>query len=186
MSHLRADVEGKPVSDRLKRITAALDLGETISGDLRRTEAYERLLTTSAAYDRDTAAFLNAVALDADPDLCAANVQKVSLMTLHAAKGLEFPVVFILGCEEGLIPYQRPGGGEVDIDEERRLFYVGMTRAESQLFLSWSNKRTLYGKTLERRRSRFVLDIENRLLKNEKQRYKKKKREGQVQLNLFN
>ncbi len=186
MSHLRADVEGKPVSDRLKRITAALGLGETISGDLRRTEAYERLLTTAAAYDRDTAAFLNAVALDADPDLCAANVQKVSLMTLHAAKGLEFPVVFILGCEEGLIPYQRPGSDEVDIDEERRLFYVGMTRAESQLFLSWSKKRTLYGKTLERRRSRFVLDIESRLLKNEKPHYKKKKREGQVQLNLFN
>jgi DNA helicase-2/ATP-dependent DNA helicase PcrA len=90
-----------------------------------------------------------------------------------------------LGCEEGLIPYQRPSGDEVDVDEERRLFYVGMTRAESQLYLSWSKKRTLYGKTLERRRSRFVMDIESRLLKNEKQRYKKKKREGQVQFDLF-
>ncbi len=185
LSGLKNETAGQPAADRLNRLVQALDLQDTIFENNRRIDAHERLITAAAAYDRDAAAFLDAVALDSDPDVCAANAQKVSLMTLHAAKGLEFPVVFILGCEDGLIPYRRPGGDEVDVDEERRLFYVGMTRAKSQLFLSWSKKRTLYGKTLDRKLSPFVSDIESPLLKNEKQVYRKKKREGQVQLELF-
>ncbi len=186
LSELKKEFADRPVADRLNRLVRTLNLWEVISEDNRRMDAYDRLMATAAAHHRDAAAFLDAIALDADPDVCAANVQKVSLMTLHAAKGLEFPVVFIMGCEEGLIPYQRAGGDDVDVDEERRLFYVGMTRAKSQLVLSWSKKRTLYGNTLERKRSPFVSDIESRLLKRETPIYKKKKREGQVQLGLFN
>ncbi len=186
ISSLKNETAGQPVADRLNRLVEALDLRDAISENNRRIDAHERLTATAAAFDRNAAAFLDAIALDADPDVCAANVQKVSLMTLHAAKGLEFPVVFILGCEDGLIPYRRPGGDGIDLDEERRLFYVGMTRAKSQLYLSWSKKRTLYGKTLDRNLSPFVSDIESRLLKNEKQVYRKKKREGQIQLELFN
>jgi superfamily I DNA/RNA helicase len=79
-------------------------------------------------------------------------------MTLHAAKGLEFPVVFIVGCEEGLLPYQL-AGRESDGAEERRLFYVGMTRAQQQLILLHAKRRVLFGQSQQNSLSRFVHDI---------------------------
>jgi DNA helicase-2/ATP-dependent DNA helicase PcrA len=79
----------------------------------------------------------------------------VSLMTLHRSKGLEFPVVFLAGCEEGVL--------DGDLEEERRLFYVGMTRAKNRLFLSYAKKRFLFGKTLHQGPSRFLRDIEEEL-----------------------
>jgi len=84
-----------------------------------------------------------------DLDLAA---ERVKLLTLHAAKGLEFPYVFIAGCETGLIPWEPEGDGAVDGDEERRLFYVGLTRASRQVFLTRSRERTLWG---QRRRTQF-------------------------------
>ncbi|MGB8871841.1 MAG: UvrD-helicase domain-containing protein [Desulfobaccales bacterium] len=72
--------------------------------------------------------------------------ERVKLLSLHAAKGLEFPYVFIAGCEEGLIPWEPPGGLAADPDEERRLFYVGLTRASRQLFLTWARQRNLWGR----------------------------------------
>lgn len=90
----------------------------------------------------------------------------VRLMTLHRAKGLEFPVVFIAGCEDGLMPYRRQGERRREsetIEEERRLFFVGMTRAKSRLFLSYAKRRFLFGKSLERGPSPFLRDIEEEL-----------------------
>jgi DNA helicase-2/ATP-dependent DNA helicase PcrA len=78
--------------------------------------------------------------------------QRVKLLTLHAAKGLEFPYVFIAGCETGLLPLEAEGREPSDPEEERRLFYVGLTRAQSQVFLTWARNRTLWGK---RRRIRL-------------------------------
>ncbi len=78
-----------------------------------------------------------------DIDLAA---ERVKLLTLHAAKGLEFPYVFIAGCETGLVPWEPEGGLTTDIEEEKRLFYVGLTRASRQVFLSRAVKRTLWGK----------------------------------------
>jgi superfamily I DNA/RNA helicase len=72
--------------------------------------------------------------------------ERVKLLSLHAAKGLEFPYVFIAGCEEGLIPWEPPGELAADPDEERRLFYVGLTRASRQIFLTWARQRTLWGR----------------------------------------
>ena len=92
--------------------------------------------------------------------------EAVSLLTLHAAKGLEYPVVFITGCEEGLLPLHY--GGKEDpqaLCEERRLMYVGMTRAKEQLILTRASKRRAHGKTRPRRRSRFLGEIEPRLLR---------------------
>jgi DNA helicase-2/ATP-dependent DNA helicase PcrA len=124
------------------------------------------------------------MALQQDTDLYRPEVQKVAVMTLHAAKGLEFPVVFVTGCEDNLLPLQRPGSKTVDIAEERRLFYVGLTRAREQLYLTWARKRTLYGKTREQCQSPFVSDIEERL-----KRYltaqSKPQKNSQEQLSLF-
>jgi DNA helicase-2/ATP-dependent DNA helicase PcrA len=83
----------------------------------------------------------------------------VSLMTLHCAKGLEFPVVFIIGLEEGVLPYCKALKREEDVSEERRLFYVGMTRAQDILWLTSANKRKLYAKVQEQEPSRFLRDI---------------------------
>lgn len=84
------------------------------------------------------------------------SAQRVSLLSLHAAKGLEFKAVFIVGLEEGLLPYQPPGKPPADRDEERRLLYVGLTRAERLLFLSRSRRRTLFGETSEPGPSPFL------------------------------
>lgn len=90
----------------------------------------------------------------------------VTLLTLHAAKGLEFPVVFITGLEDGLIPHSRSleSGSSEDLAEERRLFYVGITRAESHLYLTYAFKRTTYGTSNANSPSRFLADIPTGLM----------------------
>ena len=106
---------------------------------------------------------------------------------MHAAKGLEFPVVFITGCEENLIPFKRGNTRHVDIQEERRLFYVAMTRAKDRLYLSRAKKRRIYGKFEDRVASHFVADIENRLKQDDTPRLKKRKKKvpEPIQLELF-
>jgi superfamily I DNA/RNA helicase len=104
---------------------------------------------------------------------------------MHAAKGLEFPIIFITGCENGYLPFERADKGRNDINEERRLFYVAMTRAKKRLYLTYTKKRRIYGKLVLREISPFVKDIENRLKKQEIQFVEKKKKENQVQLKLF-
>jgi DNA helicase-2/ATP-dependent DNA helicase PcrA len=86
--------------------------------------------------------------------------EKVKLLTLHAAKGLEFPYVFIAGCEAGLIPLARPGDEAPDLEEERRLFYVGFTRASRRVFLSRARRRTLWGKAQPTRLSPWAALVE--------------------------
>lgn len=88
----------------------------------------------------------------------------VSLMTVHASKGLEFDTVFVTGLEQGLFPSQREGGGERDPEEERRLFYVALTRAKSRVFLSWASERLRWGSREYTLPSEFVSEIDERLL----------------------
>jgi Superfamily I DNA and RNA helicases len=83
----------------------------------------------------------------------------VSLLTLHAAKGLEFPVVFMLGMEEGIFPHSRCTEGGEGVEEERRLCYVGMTRAEERLFMSGAETRVLFGAIQRNGFSRFLWEI---------------------------
>ena len=99
--------------------------------------------------------FLNDLALIADTDDGDMEAAEVTLMTLHAAKGLEFPVVFLIGMEEGVFPLSRASEEPDELEEERRLAYVGITRAEEILFLTNANTRTLFGKTSYNRPSRF-------------------------------
>lgn len=108
--------------------------------------------------------FLNDLALLSDVDSYEEESSQVTLMTLHAAKGLEFPVVFLIGLEENIFPLSRALMEESELEEERRLAYVGITRAEEELFLTNAFSRTLYGRTQCNRPSRFVEEIEQDLL----------------------
>jgi DNA helicase-2/ATP-dependent DNA helicase PcrA len=111
--------------------------------------------------------FLDKVSLVTDIDLYEDKGNRVSLMTLHCAKGLEFPMVFIIGIEEGLLPHYRRGEEIEDMEEERRLFYVGMTRAKERLFLSRAERRSTFGVGRANLPSRFLDELPIELIKSE-------------------
>jgi len=109
-------------------------------------------------------AFLDKVSLVTDVDLYEDKGNRVSLMTLHCAKGLEFPLVFIVGIEEGLLPHYRRGDEIEDLEEERRLCYVGITRAKERLFLSRAEKRSTFGVGHANLPSRFLEELPMELI----------------------
>ncbi len=148
-------------------------------------EALERLISHAARCQDDMGRFLSTITLQTDADMVKSQVEKVTLSTLHAAKGLEFPVVFIVGCEDGQIPLRRDGRAPSDADEERRLFYVGLTRAKHRIYLTWSRNRLIYGRREARNLSPFVSDIEQKLLKHEAPQVSAVRKAQQVQLKLF-
>ena len=141
-----------------------------------RIENIEEFLSVTKNFDEDSendteetsldrlSRFLNDLALIADTDDGDQESSEVTLMTLHAAKGLEFPVVFIIGMEENVFPLSRAAEDEDELEEERRLAYVGITRAEKVLFLTNANSRLLYGKTNYNRPTRFLNEINSSLL----------------------
>jgi len=110
------------------------------------------------------------VSLVTDVDLYEDKGNRVSLMTLHCAKGLEFPMVFIVGIEEGLLPHYRRGEEIEDMEEERRLFYVGMTRAKEKLFLSRAEERSTFGVGRANLPSRFLDELPVELLQFEEKK----------------
>ena len=128
---------------------------------------------------------VRALALSQDTDFLERKVERVTLATLHAAKGLEFPVVFIAGCEDLLLPCH-VGAQETDLEEERRLFYVGMTRACRLLYLTRARSRFLYGERKASPPSRFLEDIPGKRVTRvrHENRERKKKRED-PQMSLF-
>lgn len=103
--------------------------------------------------------FLNQVALVSDLDHTDLEDERVTMMTLHSAKGLEFPIAFMAGMEEGLFPHARTLMNEADIEEERRICYVGITRAQRKLYLTNAKMRTIFGKTVMYPQSRFLSEI---------------------------
>lgn len=114
-------------------------------------------------------AFLEDIALIADLDKFDTETDKVTLITMHAAKGLEFPIVFIAGLEEGILPHSRSLEDEIQMEEERRLLYVGITRAKQKLYLVYAFRRSLYGNSIPGRPSRFLFDIPRELIKGREQ-----------------
>jgi DNA helicase-2/ATP-dependent DNA helicase PcrA len=116
--------------------------------------------------------FLDKVSLVTDVDLYEDKGNRVSLMTLHCAKGLEFPLVFIVGMEEGLLPHYRRGEEIEDMEEERRLCYVGITRAKEKLFLSRAEKRSTFGVGRANLPSRFLDELPMELIQLEEKRRK--------------
>jgi len=133
-----------------------------------RLENLEEFLGVAAEYDRRAAepsldGFLQEISLYTDVDAYADTGELITLMTLHNAKGLEFPVVFIAGMEEGVFPHQR-SLDEQNVEEERRLAYVGMTRAMDRLYLLHARARTLWGSGQYNLPSRFLDEIPERLV----------------------
>lgn len=128
-----------------------------------RQEAFEELKNLAASFGPDTFGFLETLALHSDADFVRPEAEKVALLTMHAAKGLEFPVVFVAGCEQDLIPYAGSALQEADPEEERRLFYVAVTRAMEELFLSFAKTRRIHGITRRQKPSAFLSDIPENL-----------------------
>jgi DNA helicase-2/ATP-dependent DNA helicase PcrA len=127
-----------------------------------RIENVKELLSVAAEYqDVGLAGFLEEVSLISDIDSADLGSDAVILMTLHSAKGLEFPVVHITGLEEGVLPHSRALYDAGEMEEERRLMYVGMTRAREELYLTYATARTLYGGRTSNPPSRFLSDIED-------------------------
>ncbi len=118
--------------------------------------------------DKSLGAFLNQIMLVTDQDRADEKKQAVTLMTLHGAKGLEFPVVFIIGMEEGIFPHYRSFFNKDELEEERRLCYVGITRAKKDLFLVSANERTLFGESWCNGPSRFLTEIPEEFLEEAK------------------
>ncbi len=173
--------ESLNVEEKLNFIINSTGIRAIIESDREIEDIVHMIKTNAGQYGKKTASFLCDIALQTDSDSYDDKAEKVSLMTMHAAKGLEFPVVFIAGCEEGFIPFEKSGAVN-DIDEERRLFYVAMTRAMQKLYLSYVKERRIYGRSIPRHISPFIEDIEPHLIEYEKKSYKKKKKPVQMEL----
>jgi len=143
------------------------------------------LRSLAARFDRDLPGFLSELALGVDADVWDPRADRVSLLTLHAAKGLEFPVVFIVGCEDGIIPLRFGPDDEQDTAEERRLFFVGMTRAQQRLILTHARRRRWRGKVRPSTPSPFLRNIQQQLLAQHDHRLRKKRPPQQHQPLLF-
>jgi len=146
---------------------------------------FGKLLNFAASYGRDWQNFLQNAKLNSGVDLYEKRLEKVTLMTIHASKGLEFKGVFIAGCEQGLLPYTLFAKNKANIEEERRLLYVAMTRAKKYLFLSHAERRFLFGREWQLPRSSFLDKIEQDLIKTTKTVFHKKQKPADNQLNLF-
>jgi len=167
----------------LERLEALRPDGD---GDATQAAARELLRPFAEACGDDTDRFLAELALGTEVDTWDPRADRISLLTLHAAKGLEFPVVFIAGCEDGLLPLRWGRTDPADLEEERRLFYVGVTRAKSKLFLTRAKKRLARGKVRERAPSPYLADIEERLLERRRTRLPMREAKGpDPQLDLF-
>ena len=153
--------------------------------DPQMLEACELLRPGAVACGNDLERFLSDLALGTEADTWDPRADRISLLTLHAAKGLEFPVVFIAGCENGLLPLTWGRVDKAVLDEERRLFYVGVTRARTRLYLCRARKRLLRGKVRESPPSPYLADIEERLLERRRSRIPGKRssnEDGQMKL----
>lgn len=160
-----------PLSETIKFIMRRSGIEAALKDDgteaaLERLENLRELVTLAGRYDHlepsdATEQLLESAALQSDQDELAKKEEQnaVRLMTVHAAKGLEFPYVFITGLEEGLFPHERIDDGRIDQEEERRLFYVALTRAEKKVYLTYAHLRTIFGSQRVNVPSSFLNDI---------------------------
>lgn len=132
----------------------------SLQGEARQENSKELLSVAQEYQDAGLAGFLEEVALVSDLDSADFNNDAVTLMTLHAAKGLEFPVVFMTGLEESIFPHSRALYDQSEMEEERRLCYVGMTRAREELYMTYASSRMLYGGVQHNPPSRFLSEID--------------------------
>lgn len=158
-----------PVMEFMKQVIEMIGYRDYLeksydSDSIERLENVEELVNAARDYDISNPTgslqgFLEEISLISDIDKWDESSETVTLMTLHAAKGLEFPVVFIVGLEEGLLPHSQSKDSDDEVEEERRLCYVGITRAQKELFLSHTRYRTKYGQRYPCIPSRFLSEI---------------------------
>lgn len=174
IEELRAKKDDIKISDLIKETlkksgyTQALENENTIEAE-NRIENLDEFLTVAIEFEDESADnklsdFLEGITLSSDIDNMEEAEETVTLMTLHSAKGLEFPVVFLAGMEEGIFPGYKSIGEPKELEEERRLCYVGITRAKEHLFLTCSKQRTIFGSTSCNQVSRFLREIPSDLL----------------------
>lgn len=157
---------------------------EKAAPDEESRDVLEKFINKTRQHQASFALF-QAMALQTDTDMFDHRTEKVSLMTMHASKGLEFPVVFVSGCEEGYVPFKQPDGKGGDTEEERRLLYVAMTRAKKALYLTYAKKRRVFGKRKAREPSRFIRDIEQNLKNYQPVAGGRIRKNGHTQMELF-
>ncbi|MFQ5709633.1 MAG: UvrD-helicase domain-containing protein, partial [bacterium] len=159
---LRSASETDSVSELIERIGAHACDEPATEKHAENSELLKKLICRAVPYENRLGDFLEATVLRKETDDYDPRADRVALMTLHASKGLEFHVVFIVGCEQNLIPLHRKGES-TDLEEERRLFYVGMTRARERLILTHARSRFLFGERYQNAPSPFLSDIEDAL-----------------------
>ena len=174
IEELRNKKDDIKISELIKEIlnksgyTKALEEENTIEAE-NRIENLDEFLTVAIEFEDESAEnklsdFLEGITLSSDIDNMEETDDSVTLMTLHSAKGLEFPVVFLVGMEEGIFPGYKSISEPKELEEERRLCYVGITRAKKNLFLTCSKQRTIFGSTSCNPISRFLKEIPEELL----------------------
>jgi len=174
MEELKTQKDNLTISELIKLTlkksgyTKALEVENTIEAE-NRIANLEEFLTVAIEFEEEFAEnslreFLEGITLSSDLDNMEEEQDSVTLMTLHSAKGLEFPVVFLIGMEEGIFPGYQSMMEPKELEEERRLCYVGITRAKENLFLTCSKQRTIFGSTSYNPVSRFLQEIPEELL----------------------
>ena len=174
IEELSSKKEEEKVSNLIKETlkksgyTKALEIENDLTSQ-NRIENLEEFLTVAIEFEEESADnklsdFLETITLSSDVDDLEETGNEVTLMTLHSAKGLEFPVVFLVGMEEGIFPSYRSIGEPKELEEERRLCYVGVTRAKQNLYLTAAKQRTVFGSTTCNSLSRFLGEIPENLV----------------------
>ena len=174
MEEIMAQKDKLKVSELIKKIRKdtgymrALENENSVEAE-NRIANLDEFLNVAIEFEEETAEntlseFLEGITLSSDLDNMEESEDTVTLMTLHSAKGLEFPVVFLIGMEEGIFPGYKSIGEEKELEEERRLCYVGVTRAKENLYLTNSKQRTTFGSTTHNPPSRFLSEIPKELL----------------------
>ena len=169
IEELHQKIDSLKVSDLIKEVINKtgylknLELENTVEAETR-IQNIDEFITEAVEFENEAAEpslreFLEGITLSADIDNVEDSEESVTLMTLHSAKGLEFPVVFLVGMEEGVFPGYKSIGEPKELEEERRLCYVGITRAKENLFLTCSRQRTIFNSTSYNAVSRFLKEI---------------------------
>ena len=184
IEEMRSKINDLSISEIIKETlnksgyVKALEAEDTTEAESR-IQNLEEFLTVAIEFEEQEAEnsladFLEGITLSSDIDGMEDTEDSVTLMTLHSAKGLEFNTVFLVGMEEGIFPGYKSIGEPKELEEERRLFYVGITRAKRYLFLTCSRKRTIFGSTSYNAISRFVNEIPKDLLNGYKETFEEK------------